>query len=166
MIPSTNQYGVVPRTAQPSWVVANRTSTPVVSVRAHKRLAVTVIAAVSFIGLVAALLYGRNYLAEATVRVSPVLPTSLESGDSRFSSNVEYRDFVQEQVFEINSYATVSAALDLLGSKRSLWQRSGESDRHAAERLIWNLKVAAVPDSYLLRIELEGRSHEGLGERV
>jgi polysaccharide biosynthesis transport protein len=166
MIPSTNQYGVVPRPASPSWVVANRTATPVVSFFAHRRLAYTVIAAVLLVGLVAALLYGRNYLAEATVRVSPVLPSSLETGDSRFSSNIEYRDFVQEQVFEINSYATVSAALDLLGPKRWLWQRSGESNRHAAERLIWNLKVEAVPDSYLIRIDLDGRKPDGLADIV
>jgi len=166
MLPSTNQYGAVARPAASSWVVADRTATPLASVLAHRRLTVAIIAIVSLIGLVAAMLYGRNYVAEVTIRVSPVVPASLAGEESRFSSNADYRDFVQEQVFEINNYATVSGALDQLGPKRWLWQLPGESDRHAAERLMAALKVEPVADSYLVRIELGGGSPKGLDEIV
>ena len=105
-------------------------------------------------------------MAEATIRVSPVVPASLAGEQSQFSSNADYRDFVQEQVFEIDNFATASAALDLLGPKRSLWQLPDESDRHAAERLVKALKVEPVADSYLVRIALEGGNPEGLDEIV
>src|SRR5271156_3240455 len=156
MIPSTNQYGVAARPTSSSWVVNGRSATPLASVLAHKRWAFAIVAILSLAGLVAALLVSREYLAEATIRVSPVLPTSLDAGPSPFASNLEYRDFVQEQVFEIDNYANVSEALDSLGPKRSLWQQPGETDRHATERLMWMLKVEPVADSYLVKIGLTG----------
>lgn len=162
---STNQYAAV-APASSSWVVANRTATPLASAIAHKRLTVAIVTVVVLIGLVVAILYGRNYVAEVTIRVSPVVPASLAGEEARFSSNADYRDFVQEQVFEINNYATVSGALDLLGAKRSLWQQPGEGDRNAAERLMAALKVEPIADSYLIRIELGGGSPEGLDEIV
>jgi polysaccharide biosynthesis transport protein len=134
------------------------------SVKAHKRLTLAIVGIVLLLGLVAAVLYGRNYVAEVTIRVSPVVPASLAGEETRFSSNADYRDFVQEQVFEINNYATVSGALDLLGPKRSLWQQPGEGDRHATERLMASLKVEPIADSYLVRIELSGGDPEGLDE--
>ena len=165
MIPA-NQYGAVARSPSSSWVVATRTATPWASVLAHKFLTIGVIAVVSLIGLVVALCFGHKYVAEATIRVSPVVPASMVGEDSRFSSNADYRDFVQEQVFEINNYATVSAALDLLGPNRSLWQLPGEGDRHAAERLMVMLKVESVPDSYLVKIVLGGGQPRGLADIV
>jgi uncharacterized protein involved in exopolysaccharide biosynthesis len=126
----------------------------------------TVMVVVTLIGFTAAMLFGRQYVAEATIRVSPVVPASVDGGESRFSSNLEYRDFVQEQVFEINNYATVSAALDSLGTNRWLWQEKGESDRHATERLMWNLKVDPIGDSYLVKIGLGGAKPDGLADIV
>jgi len=166
MIPSTNQYGVAARPTSSSWVVNGRSATPLASVLAHKRWAFAIVAILSLAGLVAALLVSREYLAEATIRVSPVLPTSLDAGPSPFASNLEYRDFVQEQVFEIDNYANVSEALDSLGPKRSLWQQPGETDRHATERLMWMLKVEPVADSYLVKIGLTGGQPQGLADVV
>jgi polysaccharide biosynthesis transport protein len=162
MIPAANQYGAIAQPAASSWIVASRIPTPLASVMAHRRLAVAIIAAVSLIGVVSALTYGRNYVAEATIRVSPVVPASLAGEESQFSSNADYRDFVQEQVFEIDNYATASAALALLGPDRSLLQLPGESDRHVAERLVKMLRVEPVADSYLVRIALAGGKPEGL----
>lgn len=161
-----NQYGAIARPASSSWIVANRTAAPVSSVLAHKRLAMAIVVGVSLIGLAIAMLFGRKYVAEATIRVSPVVPASMVGEESRFNSNTDYRDFVQEQVFEIDNYATVSAALDLLGPKRSLWQQPGESDRHATERLMMLLKVETVPDSYLVKVTLGGGKPDGLADIV
>jgi polysaccharide biosynthesis transport protein len=166
MIPSVTQYGATPRPASSSWVVPNRTATPVASVLAHKRLAMTLVAVVSLVGLAAAMLSGRKYVAEATIRISPVVPAAVNGEETRFNSNDEYRDFVQEQVFEIDNYATVTAALDLLGPKRSLWQDPDESDRLAAERLMDALKVQPVPDSYLIKIGLGGSTPYGIADIV
>ena len=166
MVPSANQYGAIARPASSSWVVANRTPTPLASVLVHKRLTLAIVAVGLLLGLAAAIYYGRDYVAEATIRVSPVATASLAGEQSQFSSNADYRDFVQEQVFEIDNYATASTALDLLGPKRFLWQLPGESDRHAAERLVKMLKVEPVADSYLVRISLAGSDPEGLDEIV
>jgi succinoglycan biosynthesis transport protein ExoP len=163
---SVNQYGPVTRPASPSWIVPNRPPTPWASLKAHKRLALTVIIAVTIFGFAIAMLFGRVYVAEATIRVSPVLPASVDIGESPFNSSVDYRDFVQQQVFEIDNYATASAALDLLGPKRSLWQHPGESDRFAAERLVASLKVDTVPDSYLITIGMSGAKPDGLADIV
>ena len=118
MLPSVNQYGAVARQAPSPFLVANRPATPLRSVLAHKRLAVLIVMLVSAVGFVVALLHPRDYEAEATIRISPVASSSLAGEESQFSSNADYRDFVQEQVFEIDNFATASAALDSLGPKR------------------------------------------------
>ena len=166
MLPTANKYceGAVP--ASSSWIVAHRTATPWASFWAHKRLAMAVAAAVTLIGLTVAILHDREYVAEATIRISPVVPASMAGEQSQFNSNADYRDFVQEQVFEIDNFATASAALELLGPKRWLFQAPGESDRHAAERMVKLLKVEPIPDSYLLSIALEGGNPEGLDQIV
>ena len=128
----------------------------------HKRLAMLIVIVVSAVGFAVALLHPREYEAEATIRISPVASSSLAGEESQFNSNADYRDFVQEQVFEIDNFATASAALDLLGPNRWIWQLPDESDRHAAERLVKFLKVEPVADSYLVRIALGGSKPEGL----
>src|SRR5258707_10361222 len=166
MLPSANKYceGAVP--ASSSWIVAQRRATPWASILAHKRLAVSIAVVVSLVGLVAAILHGHEYVADATIRVSPVVAASVAGEQSPFNSNADYRDFVQDQVFEIDNYATVSAPLDLLGPKRWLFQAPGESNRHAAERLVKALKVEPIADTYLVRIALEGGQPEGLDDVV
>src|SRR5271156_3630077 len=161
MLPSVNQYGTVARPASSSLLVANRTATPLRSLWTHKWLAVLIVIVVSAVGFAAALLHPRDYEAEATIRISPVASSSLAGEESQFNSNADYRDFVQEQVFEVDNFATATAALDLLGPKRSLVQAPGESDRFAAERLVKMLRVEPVADSYLVRISLAGDDPEG-----
>jgi polysaccharide biosynthesis transport protein len=163
MLPSVNQYGAVARSVSSSWVVAGRTLTPLASVLARKLLTVTIVVVVSLLGFAVARFYVHpDWVAEATIRVSPVSPSSLGGEESQFGSNDDYREFVQEQVFEIDNFATASAALDLLGPNRSLLQLPGESDHFTAERLVKMLKVEPVPDSYLVTIALGGDKPEGL----
>jgi polysaccharide biosynthesis transport protein len=168
MLPAANQYGAVARPvpSSPSWIVPNRVATPWASLLAHRRLAITIVVVGSLIGLGAAIYSGHQYIAEATIRVSPVVPSSLAGEPAQFSSNQDYRDFVQEQVFEIDNFATARAALDQLGPNRSIWQIPGESDRQAAERLVKSLKVEPVADSYLVKITMSGPTPEGLDQIV
>ena len=168
MVPSTTspQYGTVARPGSVSWLIANRAATPWTSLMTHKRLAVLIAMVIATIGFAMAILHPRDYEAEATIRVSPVVPSSLAGEESQFSSNADYRDFVQEQVFEIDNFATATAAINALGPDRSLWQLPNESDRHAAERLVKFLKVEPVADSYLVRISLGGGTPEGLDKVV
>jgi len=166
MLPSVNQYGAVARPASSPLLVASRPATPLKSLLAHKRLAALIVIFVSVVGFAVAILHPRDYEAEATIRISPVATSSLAGEESQFSSNADYRDFVQEQVFEIDNFATATAALDSLGPNRSIWQLPNESDRHAAERLVKFLSVEPVADSYLVRIRLGSSSPEGLDTMV
>ena len=101
------------------------------------------------------------------MRVSPNFPKTLqEDVEPRFNSNSDYHDYVQQQVVEIESPQTTADALKLLGAKRSLWQRPGETDYRAAERLMWALKVQAVAGTYLITVGLEGKRAKGLAEIV
>src|SRR5271155_3791488 len=162
MLPSVNQYGTVVRPASSSFLVANRRPTPLRSLWTHKWWAVLIVIVVSAVGFTAALLHPRDYEAEATIRISPVASSSLAGEGSQFSSNADYRDFVQEQVFEVDNFATATAALNLLGPNRSIWQGPKESDRQAAERLVRCLRVEPVADSYLVKITLGGSDPQGL----
>jgi succinoglycan biosynthesis transport protein ExoP len=155
--------------AQPagaSWLVPGRSPDPITSLRAHWGLAVCVASLVLTLGLVVALTLGRSkYYTEAVIRVSPRSPSSQQGvAWSTYAYVPDYRNFLQQQVFEISNYAITSEALKRLGRKRSLWQKAGESDRHAAERLLWSLKVQTVPDTYLISVGLEDTRPDGLAD--
>jgi Mrp family chromosome partitioning ATPase len=76
--------------------------------------------------------------------------------------NIDYRNFVQQQVFEIDNPQTMIDALTLLGPKVSAWQIPGETLQRAAERLADVLKVEWVPDTFLITVTLEGKRPQGL----
>src|SRR5580704_6921270 len=150
------------------WAVPGRKVDLRASFQAHRKLALWVGGVVVVMGLLVALVAGRpRYLAEAAVRVSPNFPKTLqEDVEPRFSSNSDYRDYVQQQVVEIAGPQTTANALKLLGPRRNLWQRPNETDYHAAERLMWALKVQAVPGTYLITVGLEGQRANGIAEIV
>ncbi len=150
------------------WAVPGRKVDLLASFRAHRKLASWVGGVVVVMGLLVAVVAGRpRYLAEAAVRVAPNFPKTLqEDVEPRFGSNSDYRDYVQQQVVEIESPQTTANALKLLGPRRNLWQRPNETDYHAAERLMWALKVQAVPGTYLITVGLEGQRASGIAEIV
>jgi succinoglycan biosynthesis transport protein ExoP len=150
------------------WAVPGRKPDVRASLRAHRKPALWVGAATAMLGLAVALVAGHpKYLAEASVRVSPNFPKTLqEDVEPRFNSNSDYHDYVQQQVVEIESPETTAGALKLLGAKRTLWQRPGETDYRAEERLMWALKVNAVAGTYLITVGLEGTHAKGLADIV
>ncbi len=87
------------------------------SLRAHRRLAASIGGVALVMGLLVALIAGHpKYLAEAAVRVAPNFPKTLqEDVEPRFNSNSDYRDYVQQQVVEIESPLTTANALKFLG---------------------------------------------------
>jgi capsular polysaccharide biosynthesis protein len=113
------------------------------------------------------MIFGRHeFLAEATLEISPTFLRSAYGGSSAFNSDEQYRGFVQQQVAEIGSYATTSAALDRLGNDRWYWQHRNEGDRMAAERLAKALDVNPVNNTYLISISLTGDQAEGPAQIV
>src|ERR1700689_3941616 len=151
-----------------NWTVPGRKPDPRSSLTAHRRLALWVGAVTATVGLAFALIAGHpKYLAEASIRVAPNFPKTLqEDVEPRFNSNSDYHDYVQQQVVEIQSPITMADALSRLGAKRTLWQHPGETDYRAAERLMWALKVNAVAGTYLITVGLEGSNAKGLADIV
>ncbi len=159
----------MPKTASAiaQWAVPNRPPTPIKSMRVRPWLVVSIGTIVAIFGLVIALLFGEpSYVAEVTVRVSLSSAAPLDPSEARMDA-ITYRDFVQQQVYEIGKYSTVRAALERLGpAERAMVQRVGESDRLAAERLMGLLKVTPLTDSYFITVSLEGDNPQGLAEIV
>lgn len=141
---------------------------PLASLAAHRRLAVAVGLLVLLLGLPVAWQKGApRYLTEATLQVSPRYMRNLhEDQELQFQSNTQYRQFVEHQRRSIGRHDVLTEAFAQLGEQRALWQRPGESERRAVDRLRAQLQVASVPDTYLLRVRLEGGRPEGLAETV
>ncbi len=138
------------------------------SLMAHRRLALLVFTIVLLLGLPIAWVKGRpQYQAEASVQIAPRYMRNLrEDQELDFQSNSQYRQFVEHQRQNISRHDVLLAALERLGEQRALWQRSGDSDRQAVDKLRSQLNVSAVSDTYLVRISISGDKPEGLAELV
>ncbi|MCP3018487.1 GumC family protein [Cupriavidus basilensis] len=155
---------------------------PLVSLRAHRRLALAIALLVLAAGAPLAWLKGASrYQSEATVQVAPRFMKNLrEDQELVLESNAQYRQFVEQQVHSVVRYDVLQRALADApatpgGSEppakpapgvRALWLKPGETERHAIERLQAALVVQPVPDTYLIRIALEGSRPAGLAEVV
>ena len=146
-----------------SWIVPGRKVHVISSFLAHHMLALGLAFGTLALGVLIVILAApRTYRAEAMLRVTPTYVASLsQNSEVRFDTNVEYHDYVEQQIYEIESYATAVNALDLLGTKRGLFQEATESNRRAAERLMKLINVRAIPDSYLVSVSLEGPNPQG-----
>jgi succinoglycan biosynthesis transport protein ExoP len=147
---------------------SGRRITPLASIKAHKSLALAVMVGVFLVGAPILWYLTRPlYYTEAAIRVSPRFVKNLnEDQELEFTSNNQYREFVQQQVNTINRYDIVFDSLTKLGEKRALYQGKTESDRRAAERLAGELSIKSVPESYLITIGLQGKTMAGLAEIV
>src|SRR5215469_12737575 len=164
---SQSKAKTAPVSKRPAVVVPGRRPDPLGSVRRHWLFASLIVLAVLAIGIPTAFRFGRReFWAEATLEISPTFLRSSYAGSSSFSSDEQYRGYVQQQVAEISSYATTSAALDKLGNGRWYWQRGGESVRMAAERLAKAIDVSPVTNTYLISISLASDQAEGPAQIV
>jgi polysaccharide biosynthesis transport protein len=160
-------YVSLPAPAEPR-SVPGRGIKPLVSLRAHRRLALSVMLLVALVGLPVAWIKGQAiYQSTAVLHVSPRFLSNLQQ-DQEFElqSNSQYREFVQHQVRTINRYEIVRDALQNLGERRFLWQRPEEGERRAVERLQAALQIQSVPDTYLITVSLEEVKPDGLAEIV
>ena len=139
---------------------------PLASLLAHGWLPLAVAVGVLAVGLPLAWKKGEpSYRAEAAIQVAPRYMRNLkEDQELDFQSNTQYRQFVEHQRKSVARHDVLRDALASLGAQRTLWQRASETERQAIERLRERLVVASVPDTYLLRVALEGGRPEGLAE--
>jgi Mrp family chromosome partitioning ATPase len=141
---------------------------PLTSLLAHRWLALAALLLVLVGGIPLAWKKGEShYIADASIQVAPRYMRNLrEDQELDFQSNTQYRQFVEHQRKSIGRYDVLRDALASLGEQRSLWQLPTETERQAVERLRERLVVASVPDTYLLRVSLEGSTAAGLAEVV
>jgi polysaccharide biosynthesis transport protein len=141
---------------------------PLASLLAHRWVALAVLLLVLVIGLPLAYKKGQpQYMADASIQVAPRYMRNLvEDPEVQFQSNTQYRQFVEHQSKSFGRYDVLRDALASLGERRNVWQLPNETERQAVERLRARLVVTIIPDTYLLRVSLQGNSSAGLAEVV
>ena len=141
---------------------------PLASLLGHRRLAIAAFVVVLLAGIPFAWKKGQShYSTEATLQVAPRYMRNIkEDQELDFQSNTQYRQFVEQQRKSIGRYDVLRDALARLPDQGKTWRRPGESDRRMIERLRDQLKVEAVPDTYMLQISLEGDTKAGLADVV
>ncbi|MDG4554681.1 MAG: chain length determinant protein [Candidatus Competibacter sp.] len=142
---------------------------PLVSIRDHRRLALTLMIVVAAIGAPLAWYKSRAYTYEvfASIYVAPRFAKVLKSDQElEFQSNSQYQQYVEQQVRNIGRYDIVRETLAQLGPYRTMWQPPELSERKAALRLIKALSARAIKNTYLISATLEGNQADGLAETL
>lgn len=141
---------------------------PLVSLRAHPRLALVVFLVVLLAGIPVVFLKGKpSYSAAATVQVAPRYMKNLrDDGELDFPSNTQYRAFLEQQARSVLRYDIVQDAVRTLDPARVAWRGPDESERVAIDRLRGLITVRTVPDTYMIVVQLDGPSKDGLAEIV
>ncbi|HVW77578.1 MAG TPA: hypothetical protein VHB45_08185 [Alloacidobacterium sp.] len=131
------------------------------SLRLHSVTAVLVTVVVLGLGLAALMRHGVSYVAESTIYVSPTFPKTLIEDREQ---ERPYDSYVQEQVHSITRYDVLEDALHSL--PRGAWQRPGETERAAIDRLKKSLDIARVGLTYQVSITLHRSTPDHLADIV
>ena len=144
--------------------VATGALMPLVSLRKHFKVAISLFIVFSLLGVPLAFIKGKyTYSATATIYIAPHVPNILQMNFERdFSSSIQYGEFVSQQIATINRYDIMLIALKTLREKNIAWQLPNESERHAAERLQGALVIKRVLDIYLVSVTMESDLDKGL----
>ena len=141
---------------------------PLVSLRAHARLALIVFFVTLLAGIPIVFIKGQVfYAATAVVQVAPrYMKNVRDDGELDFPSNTQYREFLEQQARSVARYDIVRDALISLGDKAEGWRRPGDSERRSIDALRETLVVRIIPDTYMIEIQLQSKQKEGLAAVV
>lgn len=141
---------------------------PLLSLRKHYRLSIIIWLLVMVIGTPVAWIKGQSYYrAESVFQVSPNYMKNLSADkELEFQSNSQYREFVNHLSSSVKRYDVVQRALKKLREAKIDVQPKALSEREYIELLQKKVSVRAVPDTYMVRIVLEGEKKETLAEIV
>ncbi len=144
------------------------------SVRDNWRLGVLAAALVLVMGVPYAFIKGKRiYGATAVVQVNPRFQKNLtEDVEQQFQSNSQYRQYVQQQVMTMGRLDIGVEALSRLGdipsspqqAAANVWRLPGEPVNRAATRLIKSVQAYAIPDTYLINVNIESGSPKNLAK--
>jgi len=140
---------------------------PLVSLKAHRRLGIIAALAIILVGLPVAWVKGKAvYYTEGAVYVSPRFIKNLrDDAEVEFQSNTQYRQFVDQQVKTIKRYDILEAVVAQADTAHWLWP-SAFSQQRAVRWLQMNIQARPVPNSYLVRVGVDGQRPDGMAEVI
>ena len=141
---------------------------PLVSLRAHKNVALILFALFALLGLPLAWIKGTPiYYTEASVYVAPRFIKNLtEDVEQQFQSNSQYRQYVEQQVRTIPRYDILQAAIKQIDSVYIKQHLIAETEQRTIYNLAGMLQLKPVLDTYLITIGIESARPEGLSNIV
>ncbi|MCF8211760.1 MAG: hypothetical protein K9K38_20520 [Rhodoferax sp.] len=141
---------------------------PILSLRKHYRISALIWLIVVLAGLPVAWIKGQSYYAaESVFQVAPNYMKTLSTDkEVELQSNSQYREFVNHLSTTVKRYDVLQRALKKLRDAKIDVQPKALSERKYIEQLQKQIMVRAVPDTYMVRIGLEGAKKETLSEIV
>ena len=141
---------------------------PILSLRKHYRISALIWLIVVLAGLPVAWIKGQSYYAaESVFQVAPNYMKTLSTDkEVELQSNSQYREFVKHLSTTVKRYDVLQRALKKLRDAKIDVQPKALSERKYIEQLQKQIMVRAVPDTYMVRIGLEGAKKETLSEIV
>jgi len=122
------------------------------SLQLHRRLALGIMAAGLLLAVTYFLLRWPVYMAQSLVYVQPAPAKVLDQGAAArwpYDAN-SYESYIQQQLLSVTRYDVLAGALNRLQSAG--WQKSGETEQAAIERLKHAIEVKRVGTSYQISI--------------
>ena len=141
---------------------------PLLSLRKHYRISIVIWLLVVLAGLPVAWIKGQSYFyTESVFQVSPNYMKTLSSDkEVEFQSNSQYREFVNHLSNTVKRYDVIQRALKKLRDANIEVQPKALSERKFIEQLQKLVLVRAIPDTYMVRIGLQGPEKEKLADVV
>ncbi len=141
---------------------------PILSLRKHYQISSLIWLLVVIAGLPVVWLKGQSYYAtESVFQVAPNYMKTLSTDkEVELQSNSQYREFVNQLSSTVKRYDVLQRALKKLRDAKIDIQPRTLSERKYIEQLQKQIMVRAVPDTYMVRIALEGPKKETLAEIV
>lgn len=141
---------------------------PLLSLRKHYRVSAVLWLFLMLLGTPVAWIKGQShYVAESVFQVSPNYMKNLSADkEVEFQSNSQYREFVNHLSTTVTRYDVLQRALQKLRDAGVAVHPKELSERKFIEKLQKIVYVRAIPDTYMVRIGMEGTSKETLDDII
>lgn len=141
---------------------------PLLSLRKHYKLSALVFLLVLLVAFPVVWIKGKSYYsAESVFLVAPNYMKNMAADkELEFQSNSQYREFVNNLSNTVIRYDVLQLALKRLKGKGIDVQPKSLTERKFIEKLQKSVMVRAIPDTYMVRIILEGDEKETLDDIV
>jgi len=141
---------------------------PLLSLKKHYRVGLWVALLVVLIGLPVAWVKGKSYYtAESVFLVAPTYMKNMRSDpELEFQSNSQYRQYVNHLSVTVTRYDVMERALAKLRKAGIDTQPKALTERKYIERLQKQVYVRAIPDTYMVRVGMDGDAKEHLDKLI